>query len=66
MDILDCKPYNHAIHTSPANNLCLVKSDIPKIKPDKCLVHVCTTGICGSDIYFWKYSYIGDMGQLNT
>lgn len=61
MDILDRKPYNHAIHTSPANDLRLVKSDIPEIQPHECLVHVRATGICGSDVHFWKHGHIGDM-----
>ncbi|KAB8232065.1 chaperonin 10-like protein [Aspergillus alliaceus] len=61
MDILDRKPYNHAIHTSPSNDLRLVESTIPEIQPHECLVHVRATGICGSDVHFWKHGYIGDM-----
>ncbi|KAF5862935.1 hypothetical protein ETB97_010976 [Aspergillus alliaceus] len=61
MDILDRKPYNHAIHTSPSNDLRLVESTIPEIQPHECLVHVRATGICGPDVHFWKHGYIGDM-----
>lgn len=59
--ILHRKPINHAIHTSPSNDLRLVESAIPPIAPDECLVHVRATGICGSDVHFWKHGHIGPM-----
>ncbi|EAU33000.1 hypothetical protein ATEG_06456 [Aspergillus terreus NIH2624] len=61
MDILERKPVNHAVHTSPAHDLRLVESDIPEIQPHECLVHVRATGICGSDVHFWKHGAIGPM-----
>ncbi|PLB51997.1 L-arabinitol 4-dehydrogenase [Aspergillus steynii IBT 23096] len=54
-------PKNLAIHTSPQNDLRLVESDIPSIKPHECLIHVRATGICGSDVHFWKHGHIGPM-----
>lgn len=61
MGILQKKPQNIAVQTSPANDLRLVECDIPKIRPDECLVHVRATGICGSDVHFWKHGRIGPM-----
>ncbi|OJJ72128.1 hypothetical protein ASPBRDRAFT_207387 [Aspergillus brasiliensis CBS 101740] len=61
MEILQQKPTNYAIHTSPANDLRLVECEIPKIAPNECLVHVRATGICGSDVHFWKHGHIGPM-----
>jgi L-iditol 2-dehydrogenase len=29
--------------------------------PDDVLLHVRTTGICGSDIHFWRHGKIGDL-----
>ncbi|KAK1144434.1 hypothetical protein N8T08_005587 [Aspergillus melleus] len=61
MDITTRKPQNLAIHTSPKNDLHLVQSDIPSLEPHECLIHVRATGICGSDIHFWKHGHIGPM-----
>ena len=61
MDILQKKPVNHAIHTSPANDLRLVEREVPSIGPKDCLVHVRASGICGSDVHFWKHGRIGPM-----
>ncbi|KAG7089883.1 hypothetical protein E1B28_011518 [Marasmius oreades] len=32
----------------------------PECEPDDCIVHVRATGICGSEIHFWKSGRIGD------
>lgn len=60
-EVLDRKPRNIAVHTSPSHDLRLVESDIPEPGPTDCLVHVRATGICGSDVHFWKHGRIGDM-----
>lgn len=59
--ITERKPRNIAVHTNPAHSLHLVHSDIPSPGPDDCLIHVRATGICGSDVHFWKHGHIGDM-----
>jgi L-iditol 2-dehydrogenase len=61
MEVLQQKPKNYAIHTSPAHDLRLAECEIPKLAPDQCLVHVRATGICGSDVHFWKHGHIGPM-----
>lgn len=61
MDIITRKPENYAIHTSPSNDLRLVECGIPKLAPHECLIHVRATGICGSDVHFWKHGHIGPM-----
>ena len=52
---------NLAIHTNPDHSLHAVESDIPEPGPQECLIHVRATGICGSDVHFWKHGHIGDM-----
>ena len=61
MDILQRKPINHAVHTNPAHDITLVEDEIPQIGAHDCLVHVRASGICGSDVHFWKHGRIGDM-----
>jgi L-iditol 2-dehydrogenase len=61
MDILQKKPQNLAVHTNPSHDLRVVECEIPKLRPDECLVHVRATGICGSDVHFWKHGRIGPM-----
>lgn len=60
-EILDRQPKNLAVHTNPEHSIHLVESEIPEPGPDECLVHVRATGICGSDVHFWKHGHIGDM-----
>ncbi|KAF9530424.1 chaperonin 10-like protein [Crepidotus variabilis] len=38
----------------------LVKKPKPKPGPGQVLLHVRATGICGSDVHFWKHGRIGD------
>ena len=59
--IFERKPRNIAVHTNPENSLHLTESDVPEPGPGECLVHVRATGICGSDVHFWKHGCIGDM-----
>ena len=59
-EILTRKPKNIAITTNPAHELNVLESDVPEPGPDDCLVHVRATGICGSDVHFWKHGNIGD------
>lgn len=60
-EVLSRKPRNIAVNTNPQHGLHLVESDIPEPGPNDCLVHVRATGICGSDVHFWKHGKIGDM-----
>ena len=59
--VLQRKPRNIAVHTNPAHSLHLVEPEIPKPGPNECLIHVRATGICGSDVHFWKHGHIGEM-----
>lgn len=57
--------------TNSASNICLKLSKegilrmdeapMPVLNPDEVLVHMKCTGICGSDIHFWKEGKIGDL-----
>ncbi|KAJ4355485.1 uncharacterized protein N0V89_003501 [Didymosphaeria variabile] len=60
-EVLQRKPRNVAVNTNPEHGLHLVESDVPEPGPKDCLVHVRATGICGSDVHFWKHGKIGDM-----
>lgn len=60
-DVLHRKPKNIAVQTNPQHDLHLEHSNVPEPGPDDCLVHVRATGICGSDVHFWKHGRIGDM-----
>lgn len=59
--ILERQPRNIAVHTNPEHSLHLVDSDVPEPGPNDCLIHVRATGICGSDVHFWKHGHIGEM-----
>lgn len=41
----------------------LILEDAPVFQPGpgEVLLHIRATGICGSDIHFWKYGRIGDL-----
>ena len=60
-DITSRKPENVGIFTNPEHELYVRKGPIPRPGPGQCLVHVRATGICGSDVHFWKKGHIGDM-----
>lgn len=38
----------------------MVKKPMPKLHPGQVLLHVRATGICGSDVHFWKHSRVGE------
>ena len=59
-DSLSRKPQNLAVKTNPAHELKIVEVETPTPGPDDCLVHVRATGICGSDVHFWKSGSIGE------
>ncbi|KAI4521429.1 GroES-like protein, partial [Schizophyllum commune Loenen D] len=52
---------NIAIHTSAKHELFQREIPYPEIGPDDCLVQVRCTGICASDVHFWRSGCIGDM-----
>lgn len=58
-EVLTRKPKNIAVSTNPAHDLNILESEIPEPGPNDCLVHVRATGICGSDVHFWKHGNIG-------
>lgn len=60
-EVLQRKPQNIAICTDPQHDLRVVGVEVPEPGPNDCLVHVRATGICGSDVHFWKHGHIGDM-----
>lgn len=59
--VLARKPENVAVYTNSQHELYLRRSTPPSPGPGQCLVHVRATGICGSDVHFWKKGGIGDM-----
>src|SRR5690349_16864597 len=61
LDIRSRKPENLSVYTNPNHELHLQAGPIPTLSQGQCLVHVRATGICGSDVHFWKKGHIGDM-----
>ncbi|KAG8630869.1 hypothetical protein KVT40_000009 [Elsinoe batatas] len=59
-EVLTRKPINLAVATNPEHEIKVLKAEVPDIGPNDCLVHVQATGICGSDVHFWKHGNIGD------
>lgn len=53
------KPTNLAITTNPSHELNITAPPIPSPNAGECLIHVRATGICGSDVHFWKKGGIG-------
>ncbi|KZO93651.1 GroES-like protein [Calocera viscosa TUFC12733] len=51
---------NLAAFTNPRHDLHLVQKPVPTPGPGQVVVHVRATGICGSDVHFWKHGRIGD------
>lgn len=57
-------------HVSPSTNIAcfyndkkqihMVQKPMPEVHPGQVLLHVRATGICGSDVHFWKHSRVGD------
>lgn len=60
-EVLRQKPENLAVYTNPDHELYLKRTEIPTPGEGECLVHVRATGICGSDVHFWKAGHIGEM-----
>ncbi|KAJ3840004.1 L-arabinitol 4-dehydrogenase [Lentinula raphanica] len=54
------KDSNIAAFYNPAHEIHLVEKPKPKPGPGQVLIHVRATGICGSDVHFWKHGRIGD------
>jgi len=51
---------NIAAFYNPAHEIHIVEKPRPQPGPGQVLVHVRATGICGSDVHFWKHGRIGD------
>ncbi|KAF6802091.1 l-arabinitol 4-dehydrogenase [Colletotrichum musicola] len=60
-EVLHRKPDNIAVFTNPEHDLYMKKTKVPTPGDGECLVHVRATGICGSDVHFWKAGHIGEM-----
>lgn len=50
---------NIAITTNPSHDLTIAETPTPSLAAGECLIHVRATGICGSDVHFWKHGGIG-------
>ncbi|KAF9266962.1 GroES-like protein [Marasmius fiardii PR-910] len=53
------KTANIAAFYNPTHEIHLVEKPRPQPGPGQVLVHVKSTGICGSDVHFWKHGEIG-------
>ncbi|ORY79538.1 chaperonin 10-like protein [Protomyces lactucae-debilis] len=50
-----------ALYTTPNHEIKLIDTEVAKPGPGQVLVHVKATGVCGSDVHFWKHGAIGPM-----
>jgi len=54
------KDTNLACFYNPAHEIHLVQKPMPKAGKGQCVIKVRATGICGSDVHFWKHGRVGD------
>jgi L-iditol 2-dehydrogenase len=52
---------NPSLHVTADHNLKSVDAPVYAPGPGEALVHIKATGICGSDIHFWKTGRIGSL-----
>jgi len=52
---------NIACAYNPGHQVHLINKPRPQAGEGQCVVHVRATGICGSDVHFWKHGAIGSM-----
>jgi L-iditol 2-dehydrogenase len=52
---------NIACAYNPKHEVHLIQKPMPVVGEGQTIVHVRATGICGSDVHFWKHGNIGDM-----
>lgn len=60
-DILQAPLPNPSLQVTADHQLKAVEAPVYAPGPDEVLVHVKTTGICGSDVHFWKSGRIGSL-----
>ncbi|ROW15991.1 hypothetical protein VPNG_02562 [Cytospora leucostoma] len=60
-DILQTPHPNPSLQVTADHNLKAVEAPVYSPRPDECLVHIKVTGICGSDVHFWKSGRIGSL-----
>ncbi|KAL7419455.1 hypothetical protein Q5752_006293 [Cryptotrichosporon argae] len=51
---------NLALWVNKEHQIWMKEESFPECGADECIVHVKATGICGSEIHFWKSGRIGD------
>ncbi len=52
---------NPALHVTPDHKIELRSTEVPTPSPQEALVHVRSTGICGSDMHLWHRGAIGPL-----
>ncbi|KAG0146722.1 hypothetical protein CROQUDRAFT_44002 [Cronartium quercuum f. sp. fusiforme G11] len=55
-----CPSTNIACFYNDKKQIHMVQKPHPEVHPGQVLLHVRATGICGSDVHFWKHSRVGD------
>jgi len=53
------KEANISCAYNPDHVVHLIQKPVPKPGKGECIVHVKATGICGSDVHFWKHGHVG-------
>lgn len=52
---------NPAVFTNKAHDLYVEEAPYPTCGDDQCIVRIRSTGICGSDIKFWRAGHVGSI-----
>lgn len=52
---------NPALFVTADHQIGMHQAPIGEPGPGEVLLHVCCTGICGSDVHFWQHGRIGDI-----
>ncbi|ROW02739.1 hypothetical protein VSDG_01769 [Cytospora chrysosperma] len=59
--VLQAPHPNPSLQATADHKLKSVEAPVYAPGPDECLVHIKATGICGSDVHFWKSGRIGSL-----
>ncbi|ROV93653.1 hypothetical protein VMCG_08038 [Cytospora schulzeri] len=60
-DVLQAPHPNPSLQATADHKLKSVEAPVYAPGPNECLVHIKATGICGSDVHFWKSGRIGSL-----
>ncbi|KAH3667516.1 hypothetical protein OGAPHI_003165 [Ogataea philodendri] len=57
---------NPSLQITKDHQIFIKENPVEKPGPGQALVHITATGICGSDVHFWKHGQIGELKVLGN